>query len=497
MSESLGVDVGTSAVKVVLLDHAQRVRGSVSEPLATQHPFPQWSEQDPQAWWKATERALDRLARTVPGGLSAVTSIGLAGQMHGLVALDAGDRPLRPAMLWNDGRARDEARLLEQLDGNLIERLGVQPTAGYVAPKLLWLRAHEPAVLERTRTLLLPKDYVRLCLTGERVTDVSDGSGTWLLDATTRDWCPAALAAVGIEAAILPPVIEGTAVSGQLRAALGRRWGMPDKVVVAGGGGDTACGGVGLGAVQPGRAFINLGTSGQIFIAADRHEPALPSMVQAFCHAVPGGWYRVAALMNGASPLAFVAGLLGKTDIAAALADTEARFRQPSDLLVLPYLAGERTPHNDPLATGAIFGLSPATVQTDILQAVLEGVAFSFADAFDALGGRASGVQSLNFIGGGARSTLWGRIIASVLDLPLLRVHGSEHGSALGAARLGLVAGGLPLGEVTLVPDVLDVIEPEARLTDAYRRRVEAFRQLYRQTRHIGRDLSVERRSPA
>lgn len=482
---SLGIDVGTSAVKAVIVDADQHLLAADSEPLTIQHPAPSCSEQDPLAWWTATALVLDRLSHAAPQALGAVATIGLSGQMHGLVALDAADVPLRPAILWNDARALPETARLASLDPDLIARLGVPPTAGYTAPKLLWLADHEPQVWARTRTLLAAKDYLRLQLTGERVTDVSDASGMWLLDATTRDWSPAALLACEVDRARLPRLIEGTAVSGHVRRALAARWGMSGVVVVAGGGGDAACGGVGLGAVRPGDAFVSLGTSGQVFIASDRHSPAPDTMVQAFCHAVPGGWYRVAALLNGASPLAFMAGLLGLSDIGAVLQATEAAFRGPSSLLALPYFSGERTPHNDPLARGALFGLSPATQPTDVVQAVLESVAFSLADGLEALGGSDRGTDGLGFIGGGARSAFWGRIIASVLGRPLRRYKGTEHGAALGAARLGLVAAGMPLGSIVTEPDTRDVIAPDPRLSDAYAPRLSAFRQLYRQTRFV------------
>jgi xylulokinase len=253
---------------------------------------------------------------------------------------------------------------------------------------------------------------------------------------------------------------------------------MPAHVVVAGGAGDTAAGAIGIGAVEPGRAFANLGTSGQLFVATDRHRPAVVSLVHAYCHGVPGRWFRMAAMLNGASPLAFAAGLLGG-DVDALIGEVGESFRGPSPIFVLPYLAGERTPHNDPFASGVVFGLAGDTRRTDVIQGFMEGVAFTFADAKDALALDADAPDRVGFIGGGARSRLWGRMIASVLGLPLVRYAASGVGPAIGAARLGFVAAGASL-EVCTEPPVADTIEPDPALADAYRPRIEAWRGLYR-----------------
>jgi len=479
MSLSLGIDLGTSAVKVVLIGEDQKIVASASSPIATSRPRPLWSEQVPDAWVGATFAAIDRVAADAGIRMAEIGAIGLSGQMHGLVLLDADDRPLRPAIIWNDGRAHAEARTLEALGADIVARIGVLPMPGFIAPKLLWLAAHEPAVLAAARHILLPKDFLRLHLTGESLTDPSDASGAWLIDATTRDWSPEVLAACGIDRAMLPGIVEGSEPAGRLRGALAARWGMPAHVVVAGGAGDTAAGAIGIGAVEPGRAFTNLGTSGQLFVATDRHRPAVASLVHAYCHGVPGRWFRMAAMLNGASPLAFAAGLLGG-DVDTLIGEVEASFRAPSPVLVLPYLAGERTPHNDPFASGVVFGLTGDTRRSDVVQGFMEGVAFTFADAADALDLGAAPPDRLGFIGGGARSRLWGRMIASVLGLPLVRYAASDVGPAIGAARLGFVAAGASLGEVCTEPPAADTIEPDLALADAYRPRIEAWRGLYR-----------------
>ena len=482
MSFFLGIDLGTSAVKALLVDERQSVRATAQAPLATTRPAPLASEQDPAAWWEAVGAALDALAAWHPREMAGVTALGLAGQMHAALLLDASDRALRPAMLWNDGRAEAEAA---ELNGaGLAPALGVPAMAGLTAPKLLWLARHEPDVLARARSLLLPKDLIRLHLTGERATDASDAAGTWLLDQATRRWSGPAVAACGIDPAILPPLLEGTAPTGRLRPELARRFGLPPGITVAAGGGDTPCGGLGVGAVEDGRAYVSLGTSAQVFAATSAYRPAPEAMVHAFCHAVPGRWYQMAALLNGASVLDGIARLLGGADIPALLAEAEAGFSGPSRLLVLPYLAGERTPHDDPHARGVVFGLTPDTTRAELVQAALEGVAFALADGRDALAAAGTRVSAAGFIGGGARSVFWARIIAAALGTELHLYRDGARGPAFGAARLARLSLGRDAAEAVLsVPEVVDVVRPDPTLADAYAPRIEAFRSLYRALR--------------
>ncbi len=473
----IGIDLGTSAVKAVLVDEGQRILGSVEESLSPVQPRPGWSEDDPDAWWAAVLRAMDRLAATRPMG--GVRAIGTAGQMHALVLLDAADRPVRPAILWNDGRAATEAAELAR-DPALERLVGVRAMAGLTAPKIAWLARHEPAVLARARSLSLPKDVIRRKLGGERATDVTDAAGTWLLDQERRAWCPGAVAACGLDPAILPPVRESTAVVGRLVPDLAARWGM-GRVALVAGAGDAMAGGVGAGCVRPGQGFLSLGTSAQIFMADDAYRPDPERLVHAFCHALPETWCRMAALLNGASPLAAAARWLGDADIGALLAEAEHRFAGPSRLLALPYLTGERTPHNDPSARGVLFGLDPSTRRSDIVQAVMEGVALSLRDGLDVLAASGTRFERLGFIGGGARSPFWGRIIAAALGVPLALYGAAECGPAFGAARLArLGVGGEDPRDIAAEPAVERVIAPDPRLRDAYAERLPAFRSLYR-----------------
>ena len=488
----IGIDVGTSAVKIVLVDEAQVLVGAVEQPLAPRQPRPGWSEDDAEAWWAATEAGLDRLSREHAGAMAAVRAIGLSGQMHAALLLDAADHPVRPAILWNDGRSAAEADDLAGMAGPALQaRLGVRPMAGFTGPKIKWLRTHEPATLDAARHLLLPKDYLRLKLTGERATDVSDAAGSWLLDEAARDWSHEAMSLCGVDPAWLPRLLEANAVSGTVLPALAARWGLPPGVAVAAGGGDAAVGGVGIGAIGPGQGFISLGTSAQVFVAAREHRPNPERLVHAFCHALPGTWYAMAALLNGASPLATTMRWVGRTDIGAMLAEVEAGFTGPSPLLALPYLFGERTPHNDPDARGAIVGLTGSTTPQGIVLAVLEAVAFSLADGLDALVGDGSPPEALGFIGGGSRSAFWGRLIASVLGMPLVRYAGSDRGPAFGAARLArLCLPGETIADVVVPPSVDGVIEPDPRLHEAYAPRLAAFRALYQALRPVFADLA-------
>ncbi len=474
----VGIDAGTSSVKIVLADgHA--ILAGTEEPLYPRQPRPSWSEDDAEHWWSAVVAGLDRLSAASPDLFGRVEGLGLSGQMHGALLLDADDRPVRPAILWNDGRSAAEAAELARR-ADLCYRTGVRPMPGFTGPKVLWLRRHEPAVLDRTRHLLLPKDYLRLKLTGERITDVSDAAGTWLLDQARRDWSGEALAACGVDADWLPGLVESTAVAGRLRPEWASRWGLKPGIPIAGGGGDTAVGGVGIGAVTEGRGFVSLGTSGQVFLATAEARPDPDRMTHAFCHALPGLWYSMAAMLNGASPLVSVARWTGCPDVATLLSEVEAGYSGPSPLMALPYLFGERTPHNDPDARGVLLGLTGSTSPADIGQAMLEAIAFSLRDGLDALVPTGARPESLGFIGGGSRSRFWGRIIASVLGITLVRYEGADRGPAFGAARLArLAVTDEDPADVATPPRIADTIAPEARLSDLYESRLERFRSLY------------------
>ena len=467
----LGIDIGTSAVKAVLVDEAETVLAEAAAPVPTRQPKPGWSEQDPDDWWRATEAAVAAVRRAAPEAFAGTAAIGLSGQMHGALILDAADRPIRPAILWNDGRATAECAALTAAVQGIARIAGVVAMPGFTAPKLAWLRAHEPEAFGRIAKILLAKDYVRLKLTGGFATDMTDAAGTLLLDEAARDWSEPLLAACGITRADLPALCEGTEPTGTLRPGIAAAWGLPPAVVVAAGG---------IGAIEDGDSFLSLGTSAQFFVTRDRYEPKPETLVHAFAHALPGRWFEMAAMLNGATVLDRAARLFGDGDIGALLAVVERRFVGPSPVLFLPYLSGERTPHNDPDVRGAFAGLDAATGVEDLVQAVLDGVVFSLMDAQRALGSAGLRVEAIAAVGGGARSRFWMKLIAGALRLPI-RIHaGADKGPAFGAARLGRLAltGESPRA-VCRKPLVDAVIEPDMALGEAYGARFERYRALY------------------
>ena len=482
----LGIDLGTSAVKVVVVDERDQIRGSGSASLTAQRPQPLWSEQDPEAWWRATREAIGALPADVR---AAVRGIGLSGQMHGAVLLDREDRPLRPAILWNDGRSSAECAELEAAEPRSRSITGNLAMPGFTAPKLLWTRKHEPAVFGRVAHVLLPKDYLRLRLTGEKVSDMSDASGTLWLDVGRRDWSDAMLAASGLSRGHMPALVEGTAQAGRLTAAAADTLGLP-RVPVAGGGGDNAASAAGVGVIAPGQAFLSLGTSGVIFAATDRFLPNTARATHAFCHALPGRWHQMSVMLTAASALDWVTALAGYAGVPAAVDAARVRGLHPSTPLFLPYLSGERTPHNDAFARGVFFGMTADTTGADLVVAVLEGVAFGFADGLDAL--LEAGVvidAPLTVIGGAARLDFWALLLASTLNVPLARRPGSQFGAALGAARLGRIAvTGESIDAVCTQASAEQVIDPEASLASLLRARRPRFRQLYRQLQPVFRE---------
>jgi len=473
----LGIDVGTSAVKVVLVDDADRVRDQASAPLEVRRPRPLWSEQDPEQWWTATDRAVGELRARQD--LRGVRSIGLSGQMHGATLLDASDGILRPAILWNDGRSFRECAELEERAPSSRTITGNLAMPGFTAPKLVWVRRHEPDVFARVARVLLPKDWLRWKLTGDYASDRSDSAGTLWLDVGARDWSDEMLAACELSRAAMPALFEGPEPTGALRADVARSWGL-ERVPVAAGAGDNAAGAVGLGVVDPGDAFLSLGTSGVAFVAGDRFRPNPSGGVHAFCHCLPESWHQMSVILSAASCLAWVTKLTGASDEGQLLDEIEAHVPSDEELLFLPYLSGERTPHNDPEAQGAFVGLTHATTRASLGRAVLEGVAFAFRDGQSALVDAGTTIDAYDVIGGGARSVLWVRILAAVLDRPLVLRAERTVGPAFGAARLARMAcTGEPASTVCTAPPVDGRIEPDAELRDRYAERYAAYRALY------------------
>ena len=485
----LGIDLGTSNLKVVLVDGDQCLVDQESVALDVQRPRPNWSEQDPEAWWGATRRALGALKQRNGRELAAVRGIGLSGQMHGATLLDASDRVLRPAILWNDGRSGQACVELERRVPHAREITGNLCMPGFTAPKLLWVAEHEPEIFRRVVKVLLPKDYLRLRLTGEYATDMSDAAGTLWLDVAKRAWSEEMIAATELRSDVMPQLYEGSEATGSLRRALAKEWGMREDVVIAGGAGDQAAGAVGMGVVEPGQAFLSLGTSGVYFVAGDAFAPNPKDGVHAFCHCLPRRWHQMSVILSAASCLSWAAALTGVRDEVSLLNEIEQIDRDPGGLLFLPYLSGERTPHNDPHARGVFFGLTHETERGDLGRAVLEGVAFALADGQAALLAAGTRIERVWVIGGGARSPFWGRILASVLDRDLDYAAGAEIGPAFGVARLArLAVAGESLATVCSTPEVERVIAPDPMLREFYRERLPGYRALYRTLRETFTD---------
>lgn len=479
----LGIDIGTSAVKALIVDDQGQVLAQSHAPLTVSRLRPLWSEQDPAQWWQATQQAVLALD---PDLRRAVRVMGLSGQMHGATLLDGRDRPLRPAILWNDGRSEAQCGELEFRAPKSRSVTGNLAMPGFTAPKLLWVQRHEPELFRRIAKVLLPKDYVRLCMTGEYATDVSDASGTLWLDVARRAWSSDLLAATNLNEDQMPRVLEGTELSGTLRAQVAADWGVDAGVALAAGGGDNAAGAIGVGVIDPGQAFLSLGTSGVIFAADDRFRPNPERAMHTFCHCLPHRWHEMSVILSAAACVEWVAKLVGYPDAKTALTEAERTHERSSEEIFLPYLSGERTPHNDPHALGVFFGLTHRTDPAAIVRAVLEGVAFALADGVDALREAGVDLQRLSVIGGGARSLYWGRLLAAALQLPLDYRSGADFGPAYGAARLGRLAlKHESPEEVCTPPPISDTLAPDASLVETLTPKRMVFRELYSKLRRV------------
>ena len=475
----LGLDCGTSGLKALLTDERGEPVANAARSYSPDRPRAGWSEQNPDDWANAMAGAIADLRNTAGKALCGVKAIGFSGQMHGAVLLDRADKPIRPAILHNDGRALLEAEELARDYPNLAQIVGVKPMPSFTGPKLKWIARNEPDHRRLVASLLSPKDYLRLSLSGERASDMSDAAGTWLLDEARRDWSPEAFAACDADPAWAPPLFEGSAVAGRIRSEAADALGLPRDVLLAAGGGDAAVGAVGLGAIARGEAFISLGTATQLIVATDRYMSAPEKLVHAFAHALPNLWYAMAAMLNGAGALAFAGRLLGVTpdELERAAA---ADYPGPAALLFLPYLSGERTPLDDPYARGVLFGLSETTSRADAARAVMEGVALTLADARDCLGLAGVEIERVSLIGGGAKSLLWTRMIAAATGFTIVRVKGGETGPAYGAARLArMAATGEPPETVCIKPEIADVTEPDPKLAELFARQRDRFTALY------------------
>ncbi len=433
------------------------------------HPGADWARRG-----QAVTTALDVLAADAPRTMAAVQAIGLSGQMLGVALLDAADRPIRPALLWNDGRASAECAALERRFPAFADTAGCRAMPGFSAPKLLWLAHHEPQALAQARRVLLTKDYVRLRLTGGAASDRADSSATLLMDTRTGDWHEAILAACGLDRSKLPRLVESAEIAGTLRRALADRWHLPAATPIVGGAGDNMCAGVGVGAVAAGDAYIGLGTPDVYFLANDRFVPALSCGMHTHRHAAPDLYCQNAVVLSAGAALAWVASLL-RTDIDALMAEVEAARLAPAGTPIFtPYLSGERTPHDDATLSATFSGLTHDTGPPAFVQSVLEGVALALADCHDALLDSGAAIGAITLTGGGARSDLWARLIAAALGCLLEVQADAQSGPALGAARLARQGVGGPLIAAT---GSRRTVAPEASLREALLAKRTPFRK--------------------
>lgn len=474
----LGIDLGTSGVKTLMMDENQKVVAVANAPLEVSRPKAGWSEQNPAHWWIAAQATLDELARTHPAEMARVRGIGLSGHMHGATLLGAGDEILRPCILWNDGRSAAECATLEAradfrgIGGNLV-------MPGFTAPKLEWVRRHEPEIFEKVARVLLPKDYLRLCLTGEYLSEMSDSAGTLWLDVGGRCWSADLLEATGLTESQMPGLVEGSEPAGRLRADLAERWGMSSAPVLAGGGGDNAASAAGVGAVRPGAGFASLGTSGVLFVSTDGFAPNTAQAVHAFCHAVPNVWHQMGVILSATDTLNWLSRMTGR-EPSQLTANIDAAKPARAPVTFLPYLSGERTPHNDAGARGALVGMSQATEVEDLARAALEGVTYAFVDSFDALAAAGTRPELVYAIGGGARSRAWVQMIADASGTALHLPTAGDYGAAFGAARLGYCAaeGADPLEFCAPAP-IERTIEPNAAMAGYHAENLARYRALY------------------
>lgn len=476
----IGIDLGTSEVKVVLVDDAQRVVGQAHNAVPISRLQPLWSEQNPHDWWAATVDALAQLRVAHPQAFAAVRGLGLSGQMHGATLLDANNNVLRPAILWNDGRSHAQCAELEQRAPDSRRITGNIAMPGFTAPKLLWVEQHEPEIFARTARVLLPKDYLRLRLTGEAVSDMSDSAGTLWLDVAKREWSNAMLDATHLKRSHMPRLVEGSEASGTVLPKVAAQLGLPANVIVAGGAGDNAASAAGIGVAAPGTAFLSLGTSGVFFVANAAFSPNPARAVHAFCHAFPGTWHQMTVMLTAASALRWLRNATNAESEAQLVAEAQALPEGTAVPIFLPYLSGERTPHNDPHASGVFFGLTHDHGRGHLAQAVLEGVAFAFLDGQQALLDGGARIDTVTLVGGGSRSAPWAQVLADTLARTLDRRSGADVGAALGAARLARLARtNERVADVCTAPPMLDSFTPRTARTELLAGRHRQFQRLY------------------
>lgn len=474
----LGLDLGTSSVKAIIMNEQGDVVASHSIPLTLSRPHPQWSEQDPQAWWQATDEAIKQLSRTQP--MEQIQAIGLSGQMHGAVLLDAQQNILRPAILWNDGRSVKQCLRLAKQYPQFKEITGNLVMPGFTAPKLQWVAENEAEIFCQIAHVLLPKDFLRWKMSGNFASDMSDAAGTLWLDMQKRDWSDELLAATGLSRCQMPTLFEGNQITGYLLPEIAKKWQMKQVPIIAGGG-DNAAGAIGVGVYQPGQGMLSLGTSGVYFVVSEKFLQNSDNAVHSFCHALPQTWHLMSVILSTASCLDWVCQLTGISDVGAMFKEIEQHAHSDSSLLFLPYLSGERTPYNNADAKGVFWGLTHQHQRADLCRAVLEGVSFALRQGIEVADKAGQHADNITLIGGGARSEYWRQLLADITGKTLDYRQGGDVGPALGAARLAQLAiNPAHLSQIILSQPKLETRHvPNLEKHKAYQDKYNAFKKLY------------------
>ncbi len=485
MGYFLGIDISTTSSKALVMDATGRVVAVASSPHTLQNPKPLWSEQDPAEWWQAVRLCIKAALKKANISGENVSAVGLTGQMHGLVLLDEAGGILRPAILWNDQRTQYQCDEIHQRIGRseFIQTTGNVALTGFTAPKVLWVKENEPQVYAKARHILLPKDYVRLKLTGEYAMDKADGAGTVLFDLKTRDWSDAILSKLEIPRAWMPRTFEGTEFTGFITKEAAEQTGLKAGTPVVAGGGDQAAGAVGMGAVEPGVVSLTVGTSGVVFATTPSALIEPEGRLHAFCHAVPGMWHFMGVMLSAAGSLQWYHDKLApEISFDDLLIEAETAPAGCEGLQFLPYLSGERTPYPDPLARGAFIGLTLRHGRAHLTRAVLEGVAFGLKDSFSLIQGAGLGkISQIRASGGGTKSALWRQILASVLDAELVTVNTTE-GGAYGAALLAAVGAGAWTDIRSACDACIKITgstNPDSTQVATYQKAYKIYRQLY------------------
>ena len=474
----LGLDLGTSGLRGLLVSADGQVIGSAEAHYEVAYPYQGWAEQSPSDWINAVETIFNQLHKNFPNDLSALQGVGVSGHMHGAVLLNESDQVLRPCILWNDTRSEAEAAELDanpefrSVSGNIV-------FPGFTAPKLVWIKKNEPEIFDKIAKVVLPSAYMNLWLTGEHVCDISDASGSSWLDVHSRGWSQELLRETGLSEQNMPRLVEGSAKAGELKSEIREKFGITETVIVAGGGADNAVAACGAGAFSEGDGFVSLGTSGVLLLTRDVCSPMPETAVHTFCHAVPNKWYQMGVILAATDSLNWLSKQLDK-NVAELSDQLSTQIEGPGEIQFLPYISGERTPHNDSTIRGAFLNLDVSSGQSDLTQAVMEGVAFALRDSLEALRQTGADPESLMAIGGGSQSAYWVELCATVLNLPLNLPSQSEFGAALGAARLAICASsGVDPKTVMTKPEIAKTIRPRSELVIDYEAAYQNWRKIY------------------